>query len=122
MYRVAFANPHVSGLFWWNLDDNGIPSFQKRKALGENLPSAGLIRNGVPKESYGVLDRLINEEWHTDVTLTTDSEGRTYFRGFYGDYNVSVNNLSEERRFYKENTGYYHVTAGPMEQKILLSK
>ena len=56
------------------------------------------------------------------ANLTTDSEGRAYFRGFYGDYNVSVNNVFEERRFYKENTGYYHVTAGPMEQKILLGE
>ena len=26
----------------------------------------------------------------------------------------------EEKRFYRENTGYYHVTAGPMEQKFIL--
>jgi len=43
-----------------------------------------------------------------------------YFRGFYGDYDVQIGRHTEERPFHKENTGYYHVTAGPMEQKFLL--
>lgn len=89
LYRVAFSNPHVSGVFWWNLDDNGIPSFQKRAALGENLPSAGLIRNGVLKESYRVLDHLINEEWHTEGTCVTNN-GSLEFKGFYGTYEIEI--------------------------------
>ena len=116
MYRLWFSAKNVESITWWNMVDG--------TAFGdENRFHAGLLRNDMShKRAFDVLDRLINEEWHTDVTLTTDSEGRTYFRGFYGDYNVSVNNVFEERRFYKENTGYYHVTAGPMEQKILLSE
>ena len=32
----------------------------------------------------------------------------------------SYSNEAEERRFYKENTGYYHVTGGPREQKFVI--
>ena len=40
--------------------------------------------------------------------------------GFYGDYEIALGNEAEVRRFYKENTGYYNVTKGPMEQRIIL--
>ena len=89
MYKVAFSNPHTSGIFWWNLDDNGITTFKNRDALGENLPSAGLIRNGKEKESYRVLDRLINKEWHTEGSALT-SNGILEFEGFYGTYEIEI--------------------------------
>ena len=72
------------------------------------------------KKAFDVLDDLINNEWRTDVNLITDEEGRAYFRGFFGDYTVKIGKTSEERQFHKENTGYYHVTCGPMEQKIII--
>ena len=89
LYKVAFSNSHTSGIFWWNLDDNGITTFKNRDALGENLPAAGLIRNGREKESYRVLDRLINKEWHTEgSSVITD---RVFeFEGFYGTYEIEV--------------------------------
>ena len=98
LYKVAFANPHVSGVFWWNLDDNGIKTFKNRDALGENLPSAGLIRNGAPKESYRVLDRLINEEWHTEGSAS-ECGGAIEFTGFYGSYEITVENGTETKTF-----------------------
>lgn len=72
------------------------------------------------KPAFRVLDRLINREWHTELQGVTDQDGRLYFYGFYGDYQLAVGSVSENRRFYKENTGYYGVTAGPMEQKLIL--
>ena len=97
LYKVSFSNPHVSGVFWWNLDDNGIQTFKNRDALGENLPSTGLIRNGVPKESYRVLDRLIHEEWHTEGSVTTD--GHVAFEGFFGTYEIVVQTNEETYTF-----------------------
>ena len=88
---------------------------------GENIFHAGLFRNDMkPKKAWEVLDRLVNREWHTEADLVTDEDGRAYFTGFYGDYDLTVAKSREERRFYRENTGYYHVTAGPMEQKFVL--
>ncbi len=114
MYRLWFSQEFVESIVWWNMVDGMAYG-------GENIFHAGLLRNDMtPKAAYRVLDRLINHEWQTNEERVTDETGRVYFHGFYGDYDVTVGEVSEERRFYKENSGYYHVTAGPMEQKIFL--
>ena len=49
-----------------------------------------LRRDMSPKPVYNRLKKLIHETWHTEETLTTDGEGRAAFRGFQGDYEVTV--------------------------------
>ena len=114
MYRLWFSSKNVESITWWNMVDG--------TAYGdENRFFAGLLRNDMThKKAYDVLDELINKSWRTEATLTTDEQGRAYFRGFFGEYDVKVGGSTHELRFCKENTGYYHVTAGPMEQKISL--
>lgn len=90
LYKVCFSHKSMSGIFWWNLDDNGIICDKQRNATGENLPYGGLVRNGKPKEAYRVLDKLINEEWHTEGKTQTEN-GNCGFRGFYGIYDITVN-------------------------------
>ena len=90
IYKCCFSHESMSGIFWWNLDDNGILCEKNRDALGENLPYGGLVRNGKEKAAYKTLDRLINKEWTTfgEETLT----GKTLkFRGFYGEYEITIN-------------------------------
>ena len=89
LYKVCFSHPAMSGIFWWNLDDNGVLSAKSRDALGENLPNSGLVRNGAPKEAYKVIDRLINHEWHTEGEARLQN-GEADFRGFYGTYDITV--------------------------------
>lgn len=89
IYRVCFSHESMSGIFWWNLDDNGILRDKQRNAVGENLPYGGLVRNGKPKEAYEVLDKLINEEWHT-AGKASSIDGKCDFRGFYGTYEITV--------------------------------
>ncbi len=89
LYKVCFAHPAMSGIFWWNLDDNSILCTKNREAMGENLPYGGLVRNGRPKAAYKVLDRLINTEWTTKARQKTDG-GKMTFRGFYGKYDITV--------------------------------
>ncbi len=114
MYRLWFSREYVESIVWWNLADG-------MAFGGENVFHAGLLRNDLShKKAFDVLDRLIHHDWHTEETITTDETGRAYFRGFYGDYDVSAAAQQKECRFYKENTGYYHVTAGPMEQKLMI--
>lgn len=97
LYRVCFSHKSMSGIFWWNLDDNGILCDKERNAVGENLPYGGLVRNGRQKAAYKVLDKLINEEWHTSGKSETKG-GKLSFRGFYGTYklNISVNGTNKE--------------------------
>ncbi len=114
LYRLWFSQEAVEAVVWWNMADG-------MAFGGENVFHAGLFRNDMnPKKAWTVLDRLVNREWHTEADLKTGEDGRAYFTGFYGDYDVAVADFREERRFYRENTGYYHVTAGPMEQKFIL--
>lgn len=75
--------------FWWNLDDNGILCDKQRNTGSENLPYGGLCRNGRPKAAYKVLDRLINEEWTTSGN-NISSNGVVRFRGFYGEYEITI--------------------------------
>ncbi len=98
LYATAFSNPNTSGIFWWNLDDNGILTSKKRAALGENLPSSGIMTNGKPKLAYKTLDRLINEEWTTHGKETVNSDSFT-FRGFYGVYEIVVNRQGIETTY-----------------------
>lgn len=89
LYKICFSHEAMSGIFWWNLDDNGILCEKDRNATGENLPHAGLCRNGRTKAAYKVLDRLINQEWTTKGNAQLVN-GECSFRGFYGTYEVTV--------------------------------
>lgn len=83
-YRLWFSAPNMAGITWWNLGDGtAVP--------GENKAFGGLLdEKFAPKESYRVLDRLINHEWKTSLSAKTDSQGKACFRGFCGKYAVKV--------------------------------
>ena len=114
MYRLWFSREKVESIVWWNIADG--------MAYGdENRFHGGLLRNDLShKPAFDVIDRLVNREWQTEAELVTDENGRAYFEGFYGDYEVEIDGTTEIRPFHRENTGYYHVTAGPKEQKFIL--
>lgn len=43
-----------------------------------------------PRESCYALRRLLTENWTTRLHMKTDSNGQLEFRGFAGDYNITV--------------------------------
>lgn len=89
LYKVCFSHKNVDGIVWWNLPDDGVCT---TKRTGENLPSTGLLdEKYAEKKAYKVLDRLINEEWRTNVILDIDSNSYVTLRAFYGEYEVTVN-------------------------------
>ncbi len=82
LYRLWFSHPAVGGIYWWNLADGSAHGT-------EGKLRAGLLREDLtPKPAYHALRRLIQEEWHTDITLPAGTDG--HFRAFYGDYEVIV--------------------------------
>ena len=89
LYTIWFSHKATNGIFWWNLDDNGILCSKERNAMAENLPDGGLCRNGCPKAVYKTLDRLINHEWTTNGLEKTNN-GTISFRGFYGQYELEI--------------------------------
>lgn len=98
LYRVCFSHPAMTGITWWNLPDDGVLT-TKRKAGDENLPSTGLLGGDYhEKAAYKTLKKLIKEEWRTDETCIASS-GRISFRGYYGDYILTV--IKDGKRFSK---------------------
>jgi endo-1,4-beta-xylanase len=90
LYRLWFSTPNMAGLTWWNLAD-GTAYGNENNALG------GLLDKEMnPKPAYNVLDKLINQEWQTNITIESDSKGEANFRGFYGKYQIIVKYMDKE--------------------------
>ncbi len=88
LYRLWFSHPAVSSIVWWNLAD-GYAFVNPNQ--NEDYYCGGLLHHDFSKKpAYDVLDRLINEEWHTEESLVCDADGIAHFRGFYGDYEITV--------------------------------
>jgi endo-1,4-beta-xylanase len=84
LYRLWFSTPQMAGVTWWNLGDG--TAFQD-----ENQALGGLLDKEMnPKPAYRALDRLINQEWKTALTLSTDAGGKARFRGFHGKYVIQL--------------------------------
>lgn len=84
LYRLWFSHPRVTAISWWNLVDD-------TAAKGEDRWKAGLVRRDFsPKPAFKALDQLINHEWRTALELQSDGRGAATFRGFHGDYTITV--------------------------------
>jgi len=80
-YRILFSHPAVEAITWWDFTDQN---------AWQQAP-AGLVRADMtPKPAYNELERLIKGQWWTKTQTTTDAGGNTRFRGFLGEYEVSV--------------------------------
>jgi GH35 family endo-1,4-beta-xylanase len=95
LYRVWFSHPSCDSIVYWNLIDG--------KAHGnEGHWKVGLLREGnlEPKPAYVALRRLIQEEWTTDESRTTDVDGSLQVKAFYGEYelHVEVDGATEQYR------------------------
>jgi endo-1,4-beta-xylanase len=79
LVRLCFGHPAVRSITWWGLSDRNIW-----------LPGGGLLDAEYrPKPVFERL-RKLREEWTTRLDLRTDSEGAVSFRGFLGDYDLTV--------------------------------
>ena len=47
-----------------------------------------------PKKAWFALDRLVNDEWRTRLTVTAGADGSVSFRGFRGAYRLSWRDAS----------------------------
>ncbi len=86
MYTTLFAHPLVEAITGWDFADGG----------WLHAPSGIIREDNSLKPVYNTLDKLINNEWHTDLTLTTDENGMLSFEGIRGDYKVSAGSRSAQ--------------------------
>lgn len=103
LYRLWFSVENMMGITWWNIvDDCGAP--------GEPTTSGLFTRNMEPKPSYFALNKLINEEWKTNLELKANTSSQIKFRGFKGKYRITWRDASGESHEkiieLKENSTY----------------
>jgi len=78
---MLFSHPAVQAITWWDFSD-----FR----AWQGAPAGLLRRDMTPKPAYEELLRLIKGKWWTRSVLHSSAEGSASFRGFLGDYEVSV--------------------------------
>jgi hypothetical protein len=54
-----------------------------------------------PKPAYTALVDLINKKWWTETDKKSSMQGVCDFRGFYGDYNITVTPRSGATKTFK---------------------
>ena len=91
LYRLWFSHPATEAIIWWNLVDCTGAYAPLGSEEGENRLRAGLVNyDFTDKKACQVLRRLINEEWHTEVTIEYHAGGDNRFHGFYGEYEAEI--------------------------------
>ncbi len=85
-YRICFSHPAVDGILMWGFWEgaNWIPSSSLYKRDWTPTPAAQAYKN------------LVYNEWWTNKTGLTDSDGNFSTDAFYGKYKVTVNGISKE--------------------------
>jgi len=81
IYTMLFSHPAVEAITWWDFSD-----FQS----WQGAPAGFLRKDMTPKPMYHELKRLIKGKWWTKTTLETGTDGSVGFRGFLGDYQLTV--------------------------------
>ena len=92
LYSIWFSHKAVEAIIYWNLTD-GYAAFapQGDMTAGENVYRGGLLRFDMSKKpAYEMIHHLFNERWITKTETETDNAGIAKFKGFYGDYELTI--------------------------------
>jgi GH35 family endo-1,4-beta-xylanase len=80
-YTVLFSHPSVEAITWWDFTD---------QQSWQDAPAGFLRRDMSAKPAYFVLNGLIKGKWWTKSQTTVQADGEAGFRGFFGQYKVTV--------------------------------
>lgn len=84
-FRLFFSIENMEAIIYWNLNDGGASGAHENKYFG------GLLRPDLTKKPvYEALEELLSE-WHTEGEGEIRN-GSLDFRGFYGDYEITIDN------------------------------
>ncbi len=83
MYSILFEHPLVQAITTWDFTDD----------CWLHAPSGFLHSDNTIKPSYLALQKLIHEDWSTNLTLQTDENGMLTLEGFKGNYELSSGDL-----------------------------
>jgi GH35 family endo-1,4-beta-xylanase len=80
-YTMLFSHPAVEAITWWDFSDRG---------AWQRAPAGFLRSDMTPKPAYEELKKLVKGKWWTQVNLQSAGDGTANFRGFLGEYRVTV--------------------------------
>lgn len=80
-YTMLFSHPSVEAITWWDFSDYH---------AWQGAPAGFLREDMTPKPAYHALKSLVKGAWWTELTVETDAAGLAAFRGFLGDYSITV--------------------------------
>ena len=92
LYSIWFSHPNMEAIMYWNLVD-GYAAYapQGDMTCGENQYRGGLVRfDFTPKPSYYMVRDLFRKVWHTEAAAVSREDGRARFKGFYGEYDLTI--------------------------------
>lgn len=92
VYRTAYSHPAVEGIIMWVF-------WAGNSWRG---PNAGLANRDWTLKEAGKRYETLMDEWTTEISARTDSDGLLKFRGFHGDYEAKatgVNGIESDTAF-----------------------
>ena len=92
LFTIWFSHPAMEAAIYWNLVD-GYAAFapQGDMTAGENYYHGGLIHFDMThKPAYDMMNELFHHRFRTEADGKTDGQGYAAFRGFEGDYELTV--------------------------------
>ncbi len=99
LYRIWFSHPSVDEIDYWNLVDGTAAWSPRNTSEGENFFKGGLVNYDIShKPVYTALDRLINHEWRTSVSLAYEDGGDNCLHGYYGTYEAVIRHAGGAER------------------------
>ncbi len=111
LYSVWFSHPSVETIVYWNQIDGHCYDAGPDSNWNENRCRGGIFHHDLtPKKAALALKKLITEDWHTTLTLTTDEEGYIEFRGFYGDYTAEAEGKAFEIAIHKNENSSFNLS------------
>ncbi len=80
-YTMLFSHPAVEAITWWDFSDYH---------AWQRAPAGFLRKDMTPKPAYDELKSLIKGRWWTKLEAESNAAGEVGFRGFLGDYRITV--------------------------------
>jgi len=115
-YTIAFSKPMMTDITYMTaLDADYVTT-------GRGIVSAKYI----PRESFYTLQKLITEDWTTHLEMKTNANGEIVFRGFAGDYSITVITKDFTGNFtihvYEEASNTYTINLGKIKAERAIAQ
>jgi hypothetical protein len=79
-YTIAFSKTNVRMVTYWSAAD----------VASQKIERGLLDAYSQPRQSYYTLKKLITDDWTTRLGMKTDANGQVQFRGFAGNYTITI--------------------------------